>query len=70
VDEFAAAYLPAELPALNGEEIKALGERPVGELLTLQAVVARRSHSGGSERGLLTESPSERQNAIVVDRND
>lgn len=29
------AETPAELPALNGEEIKALGERTVGDLLTL-----------------------------------
>jgi uncharacterized protein (TIGR03083 family) len=31
------AGTPAELPALNGEEIKALGERPVAELLTVLA---------------------------------
>lgn len=31
------AETPAELPALNGEEIEALGERPVGELLALLA---------------------------------
>ena len=29
------AETPADLPALNGEEIEALGERPVGELLVL-----------------------------------
>ena len=31
------ADTPAELPALNGEEIEALGERPVAEMLTMLA---------------------------------